>query len=137
MIGGAAPPIAPSPPGAGVTGVEAEGAAGADLTVSYIVQGIEDTHEAEEAEADSTGAEEDTTGAEADSTGSDSVGVETVGSAGYSSVVVAEGTTTTSEEEAAGTEAEIADDEAGTDAEGAAEDPDAEGAGAGALPPPE
>jgi hypothetical protein len=126
VIGGAAPPIAPSPPGAGVAGVEAEGVAGADLIFSDIRSDMRNTHEAD--------TEADSIGAEADSTGSDSVGVETVGSAGYSSVAVAEADgTTTSEDEAAGTEAE----EAVTDAEGAAEDTDAEGAGAGAEPPPE
>ena len=123
MIGGAAPPIAPSPPGAGVTGVEAEGVAGADLTVSHIEQGIGNTDEAEGTEADSTGVD-------ADSTGSDSVGVDTVVSAGYSSEAVAEADgRTTWEDEATGAEAETAsDEEAGTDAEGI---------GAGAEPPPE
>jgi len=114
-MGGAAPPIAPAPPGAGVAGVEAEGVAGADLIVSYVGQGMGNTHEAEEAEADSTGADEDATGAEEDTTGSDSVGVETVGSAGYSSVAVAEADgTTTTEDEATGVEAEetAADEEA-------------------------
>jgi hypothetical protein len=33
VIGGAEPPMAPSPPGAGVAGAEAEGVAGADLNV--------------------------------------------------------------------------------------------------------
>ena len=130
MIAGAAPPMAPLPfPGAGVAGVEADGAAGADLVVSLDHHRDRITYEAEEAGADSTGAEADSTGAEADSTGSDSVGAEIVGSAGYSSV--AEGTTT-SEDEAAGAEADeaAADDEAGAEAEGA-------GAGAGAEPPPE
>jgi len=39
-MGGAAPPIAPAPPGAGVAGVEAEGVAGADLIISYVGQEI-------------------------------------------------------------------------------------------------
>jgi hypothetical protein len=139
VIAGAAPPIAPSPPGAGVMGVEAEGAAGADLLISFVVLGVGMTYEAEEVEADSTGAEADEAGALAVSTGSDSVGVDAVDSAGYSSV--AEGTTT-SDDEAAGAEAEVTatEDEAG--AEEATElEAEAEGAGAGAgageVPPPE
>ena len=76
---------------------------------------------------------------DADSTGSDSVGVDTVGSAGYSSEAVAEADgTTTWEDEATGAEAETAsDEEAGADADGTADEADAEGIGTGAEPPPE